>query len=74
MPNKKPTIPSIANFIFCLPVHSSGNIPPQAINKNSPLKKENNKDITFFSILVYRKHKNATKNTIQWNIAYLFVP
>ena len=49
MPNKKPTIPSIANFIFCLPVHSSGNIPPQAINKNSPLKKENNKDITFFS-------------------------
>ncbi len=73
MPIKKPAIPKIANFIFCFPLYSSGNIPPQAINKNNPLNNENKKESILCSILIYSKHNTAVKNTMQCSKAYLFV-
>ena len=65
MPIKKPIIPKIASFIFCFPLHSSGSIPPQAINKNSPLNNENKNESILCFILIYFKHNTAVKNTIQ---------
>ena len=41
IPDKNPITPNNASFIFFLLSFSSGNIPPQANNKNNPLKKAN---------------------------------